>query len=137
MERCTVLKDANVQYSSSTTGAVPMAQELHFPVPDFFESFEALTIEKVLKRLNAYDSSFLQVDVVNGAEQISVKHMFDIEKRIIGRQIIFSLPGRMETDDKHKLMDMAVAAGWSSMVILEQSFGFNSYTKFYLTRKFK
>lgn len=144
MERCSVLKDVNVQYSTSSQGPVLMTQErridvtpLSFPVPDFFESFETLTIEKVLKRLNNFDSSFLQVDIVSGAEQISVKHLFNVDQQVIGRQIIFSLPGRLETPERDTLSDMAVASGWDSLSIIEQSFGFNSYSKFYLTRKFK
>lgn len=141
--KTSVLKEVNVSTSNSTealfkTVVAPYSEEqLHFPVPDFFETFETLTIEKVLKRLNNYDSSFLQVDVVSGAEQISVKLLTNTSNEIIGRQIIFSLPGRLETPDKDKLLELAVGAGWSSMTISEQSFGFNSYTKFYLTRKFK
>lgn len=143
-DKPSVLKDVNVTSSSSSeslfktvTAPVDGSDALFFPVPDFFETFETLTIEKVLRRLINYETSFLQVDTVNGAEQISVKHLYHMDRSISGRQIIFALPGRMETPDKDKLMDMALAAGWHSMTINEQSFGFNSYTKFYMTRKFK
>lgn len=112
-------------------------QEYSFPVPDFFESFEELTIQKILKRLNNFDSSFLQVENINGAEQITVKHMYAIkDQAIVGRQVIFSMPGRMETPEQEKLKNMAKEAGWNWLNITEHSFGFNSYTKFYLSRKF-
>lgn len=110
--------------------------EYSFPVPDFFETFEQLTIPTILKRLNEYDQKFLQVDIITGAEQISVKHLLGPEKQVIGRQVIFTLPGRLETDDKSELMGLAIGAGWHSLAITENSFGFNTYTKFYLTRKF-
>lgn len=112
-------------------------QEYSFPVPDFFESFEALTIPKILKRINNFDSSFLQVDHITGAEQITVKHMYAVkDNAIVGRSVIFSMPGRLETPDQDKLKELAIAAGWTGCGITEHSFGFNSYTKFYLNRKF-
>lgn len=112
-------------------------QEYSFPVPDFFESFEELTIQKILKRLNNFDSSFLQVDHITGAEQITVKHIYGgQEQNIIGRQVIFSMPGRMETPAQEELKKLAKEVGWNWLNITEHSFGFNSYTKFYLSRKF-
>lgn len=112
-------------------------EDYSFPVPDFFESFEELTIPKILKRLNNFDTSFLQVDQITGAEQITVKHMYAItDNAIVGRKVIFSMPGRMETPAQEELKKMAVAAGWNWLTITEHSFGFNSYTKFYLSRKF-
>lgn len=110
--------------------------KMHFPVPDFFESFDTLTIEKVIKRLNNFDTQFLQVDIIGGAEQITIKHIYGAGNTLVGRNIIFTLPGRMETNDKEQLVAMAKEAGWDGLNIKEQSFGFNSYTKFYLTRKF-
>lgn len=109
-----------------------------FPVPDFFETFDELPLATVLRSMNNFDNSFMNVDVISGAQQITVKQVVSATNpsKVIGNQIWFSLPGRLTTPDKEEFTKLGKEAGWSSVGAVECSYSFNTYTKFFLTRRF-